>query len=92
MAKIIIEAYSTTTDRAYKVTFADDQQALDYVSARLATHTFRELEEHELPANCSPVLYGLLYPKCEHGLSLDLCAGPQHYPYDDDELRGMGYR
>ena len=22
---------------------------------------------------------------CEHGLSADLCAGPQHYPYDEGE-------
>lgn len=29
-----------------------------------------------------PVFSGEL---CEHGLSVELCDGPQHYPYDEDE-------
>lgn len=28
---------------------------------------------------------------CEHGLSAGLCAGPQHYAYDADELEGARY-
>lgn len=28
------------------------------------------------------LLEDFLYPKCEHGLSLRLCAGPGHYPSD----------
>ncbi len=27
-----------------------------------------------------------LFAVCEHGMSADLCDGPQHYPYDRDEL------
>lgn len=29
--------------------------------------------------------------QCEHGLSTDLCAGPQHYDYDEDEQRAYGW-
>jgi hypothetical protein len=32
------------------------------------------------------------YATCEHGLSADLCEGPQHYPYDAEEIAGgMGW-
>jgi hypothetical protein len=37
-----------------------------------------------------PELEAYLYPTCEHGLSLDLCYGPQHYPYDEDERAYWG--
>lgn len=36
-------------------------------------------------------LMDFFYPTCEHGLSADLCAGPQHYPYDDAERQRYGY-
>jgi hypothetical protein len=31
-----------------------------------------------------PLTYNALYPSCEHGLSLSLCAGPNHYPMDNE--------
>jgi hypothetical protein len=88
---IKIEVIVKERSSGYRATFANDQQAFDFCSMRAATHVFRELEDHPLPEDCSPALYELLYPKCEHGLLAELCAGPQHYPYDEDELRGMGY-
>jgi hypothetical protein len=57
-------------------------------------------EDHEEPINWVALygddrstgpLYDLLYPTCEHGLSLALCAGPQHYPYDDEERAHYGF-
>jgi hypothetical protein len=35
-------------------------------------------------------LLDFLYPSCEHGLSADLCMGPNHYPTADQE-RAMGW-
>lgn len=29
-----------------------------------------------------------LFALCEHGMSADLCDGPQHYPFDRDEIAG----
>lgn len=80
-----------TDSHSYRATFSNEEQALAFVTERAETHIFRELRNHQLPEDCHPDLYAALYPKCPHGLSLDLCAGPQHYEYDDDELRGMGY-
>lgn len=31
-----------------------------------------------------------LYPQCDHGLALDLCMGPDHYPTYEQE-RAMGW-
>lgn len=37
-------------------------------------------------------VYRPIVPKeCEHGLSADLCEGPQHYPYDDEERQAYGF-
>lgn len=89
--QIKLEIIPNDRSTGYTATFANDEQALAFCQARVATHVFHELEDHPLPEHCSMELYALVYPKCEHGLSLDLCAGPQHYPYDEDELRGMRY-
>jgi hypothetical protein len=51
-------------------------------------HAICELEAEPLVPPAGPVgedvlrLLDVLYPQCEHGLSLDLCAGPGHYPPD----------
>jgi len=89
---ITIEVFRNGSDHSYRAHFPSEDQALDFIATRTQTHSFRELEDHQLPEDCNPDLQAALYPKCEHGLFLDLCAGPQHYEYDDDELRGMGYR
>lgn len=31
-----------------------------------------------------PLMQEALHPSCEHGLSLSLCAGPNHYPMDNE--------
>jgi hypothetical protein len=36
-------------------------------------------------------LDAVFYPKCEHGLRAQLCAGPQHYPYDAEERQAYGF-
>ena len=34
------------------------------------------------PLDGWPLTEAVLHPECEHGLSLALCAGPEHYPAD----------
>lgn len=29
-----------------------------------------------------------IFALCEHGMAADLCDGPQHYPFDKDEIAG----
>ncbi len=77
--------------RAYRVTWTGRpaevaQRVITFLESKKETHAWDILE---LP----PALHDLeawLYPTCEHGLSLELCAGPQHYPYDEDERAYWG--
>lgn len=98
MATLKIEVYSRIADVSYKVTFCDEAQAMGWLKARESTHSFEvywavdkaEQDSFEFPRSWD-TLYAYLHPKCKHGLDASLCAGPQHYPYDEDELRGMGF-
>lgn len=56
-----------------------DKVAADYIS-RKGHLVIMEDENQEL--DDFPLTYDALYPECEHGLSLSLCAGPGHYPMD----------
>lgn len=47
------------------------------------------LEDSPVPGQWD-ALYHLLFPTCEHGMSADLCWGPNHYPTADEE-RAMGW-
>ena len=75
---VTVEAHNCALRRSYNVTFSTEEQAVAYIAARQSTHAF----------HCEADLTGLdalaeaLYPTCEHGLSLQLCAGPGHYPMD----------
>jgi len=77
--------------RGYRVTWTGRPQdvakrVIAFLDARKSTHAW---DVEELPAGM-PELDAYLYPTCEHGLSLDLCYGPQHYPYDEDERAYWG--
>lgn len=66
---------------------ADAQtRAIDYVRSRLRTHVVAELPEEPNDLSAYPELTDLLYPTCEHGLSAELCWGPEHYPTRDQEM------
>lgn len=79
--------------RGYLVIFEGpkaEDMALAFIASRDNNHVFSEVRDQPLfPALC-PRLADVLYPTCPHGLSLDLCEGPQHYGYDEDERRAYG--
>ncbi|WP_144121160.1 hypothetical protein [Catellatospora sichuanensis] len=78
---LLMEVHHCSNRHTYRVRFSTEAQALAFLGARMSTHAHHELEESPIP-DAWEKLYALLYPLCPHGLSLDLCAGPGHYPMD----------
>lgn len=91
---IVLEVAVCDQRRSYRVTFEGPQaedMALSFIEGRSKTHAFHEVEESPFNIEKYERLYGLLYPSCEHGLSLSNCYGPQHYYFDQDE-QAAGFR
>ena len=86
--------------RGYNVTFSTEDQALAFLAPKASTHTWWELgadgqpegqdNAPSIPATWTRLLE-FLYPVCEHGLSADLCYGPNHYMTADQE-RAMDWQ
>jgi hypothetical protein len=96
LAKITLEAHHCDNRNTYLVTFegrayADaEASAVAYVEQRGATHAFHIPEDGDLmqrPAQY-PILWRLLNPACEHGMSASSCFGPQHYASDLEISQG----
>ena len=86
MATITLGVVNVTTNITSRPTFHGpnaEAHAVAYIDRKSSTCAFFEVEETEIDLSL-PLLLDKLYPSCEHGLSLSLCAGPQHYPYDFD--------
>lgn len=83
--EIHLEAVVCATSHYYDVIFEGpnaEGMALDYIDQRGRTHAFHVPDEHPLPARYER-LWDYLFPSCDHGLSLWLCADPiNHYPPD----------
>ncbi|QZE10483.1 hypothetical protein SEA_SCOOBYDOOBYDOO_137 [Mycobacterium phage ScoobyDoobyDoo] len=95
MSNAAITLFAQSPARTFPVRFygeAAEDNALAFV-ARRSDLTF--FEDDSDPANRIgdefTRLLSAIYPLCEHGMSADLCEGPQHYPYDDEERAYYGY-
>lgn len=81
--------------RGYQVTFCNQQQAIAFLSARSSTHAWDEIPNFRgdglgsVPGDWHELI-DFLYPTCEHGMSADLCHGPDHFMSADQE-RAMGW-
>ncbi len=64
---------------SYVATFATEKAAVDFVERKSETCAIQQ--EGPVPAGWDSLL-AVLYPECEHGLSAQLCHGPDHYPPD----------
>lgn len=73
-----IQMHICAERRGYLVTFSTEAQALAFLKPRMSTHAWWELEGGSVSADWHELL-DFLYPTCEHGLSADLCEGPNHY-------------
>jgi hypothetical protein len=90
-APIALEVHICDQRRSYTARFATEAQAMTFISDRPKNHVFSEVADEMFEPATFPNLYAMLYPTCEHGLSADLCEGPQHYGYDEDERRAYGF-
>jgi hypothetical protein len=81
---LVLLVHLCAEHRSYKVTFAPglDSKAAEFVKARESYCAIWIDEEFEGGLVGWPETEKVLYPECEHGLSLWLCAGPEHYPAD----------
>lgn len=65
--------------------FSNVEQAISYIERKSSDANFAlmaELDQRRMSEEEGAV-WDHLNPRCEHGLSLSLCAGPGHYPQDD---------
>lgn len=67
-----------------RVVFSDDATAADYITRKGYLVLEPDTDDEGNPAIPEgwDLTVGALFPVCEHGLSLRLCAGPGHYPID----------
>lgn len=104
---ITLNVHICNQRRSYEVKFfgeAAEDAALAFITKRYeakgpndyGNHVISELQEAPVGSEFGRLL-DLLHPLCEHGMSADLCAGPNHYPADrpeddfaDDRYDGWG--
>lgn len=85
MAKVALRVSTDGGWHTFIARFADADQAIAYIGRKSAVASFDEIEDELLTPVCGPVaedvlrLLDVLYPQCEHGLSLALCGGPMHW-------------
>lgn len=83
MTNAAITLTARSASRTYPVSFygeAAEDNALAFI-ARRTDLTFFEAEgdePHQVGDEFTRLL-AVLYPTCEHGMSADLCMGPEHY-------------
>jgi len=88
MESITLEASNVTIGTWFRVTFEGEraeENAIAYISERSQTHAINEPYNADvdmieyIDGDHYPMLYDLLYPVCEHGMSAHLCYGEDHY-------------
>lgn len=75
---ITLEATNTRTHVTFTAKFHTEEQAIEFMDRKASTLAFT-LDE-AINYVDTPKIIAHLFPSCEHGLSLSLCEGPNHYP------------
>jgi hypothetical protein len=104
--RVALEIHICDQRRSYTAEFADGDQAVAFMKrkadeAHAAGYTYgnyniTEMEDRPVAPMSGPVtpdvirLLAELYPTCEHGMSLELCCGPDHFMSAEQE-RAMGW-
>lgn len=85
---IVLYVQNCTTNVHYRTIFQGDKaesRAISFIESRKMTHVIYEDEEFPISPSFRDLL-DKLYPTCEHGMSLSLCMGPEHYPTREQEM------
>jgi hypothetical protein len=80
--RVTLEVHHCANRHTALVTFEGpdaDAWAAAYVSARSSTHAIAEAEWAPFNLEAFPALAKVLYPLCEHRMSLSNCYGPTHF-------------
>lgn len=98
-----LEMHICDQRRSYLVTFYRECDAVAYIrrhqeaNEALADagvfsggYAWSPVEDSPIPDRWD-ALYHMLAPTCEHGMSADLCMGPDHYPSREWEMERYGY-
>jgi hypothetical protein len=86
---VTLELHHCRNRQSHLVTFEGpdaEAWAVAYLSSRLSTHAVHELRTRPFSYQRFPKLAELLYPTCGHGMSADLCEGPEHWMTRDQEM------
>lgn len=75
---IALEIHICNQRRSYIARFTTEDQAITFLERKVSTHAPFEIKAEPIPAEAQKLLEWM-YPICEHGLSADLCEGPNHY-------------
>lgn len=73
-----LEIHICDQRRSYLATFTTQEQAVAFMTSRSSTHAISEIQDQPVPDDWTDLLEAL-YPTCEHGMSLNLCEGPDHF-------------
>ena len=87
--RLVLDVHVCDQRRSYRATFATDAAAVDFIARKSSTHAFAVLNDEEAEGDAIEAAFPLtieaLFPVCEHGLSLQLCSGPNHFGEVTDE-------
>lgn len=90
-------AHFTSGDQAIEYVNRKSAEDMERTGQPYGDHSVHELEDAPIYPHCGPVtpdilrLGEYLYPQCDHGMSLDLCMGPDHFMTRDQERMMFGY-
>jgi hypothetical protein len=81
--RLLLDVHICDQRRTYRATFATDAAAADFIARKGATCAFWIANDEETEGDAIyaafPLAYAALFPLCEHGLSAQLCSGPNHF-------------
>lgn len=93
-----LEVHISAERRNYQVTFAREQDAIDFLARKAATCVFYEIndedgEQGSIPPEWTELL-AAMYPQCHHQMSASMCMdpyGPHHFGTYEQERQREGY-
>jgi hypothetical protein len=106
VTRVALEVHICDQRRSYTARFDSGDLAVAFMRRKVdeahtagyayGNYSINEMEDQPVAPVIGPVtpdvlrLLAELYPTCEHGMSLELCSGPEHFLSAEQE-RAMGW-